>query len=171
METTMTTPAHDVRRTVLDRGARRILFFFMATITAVVLLFGYRTSSSGASVATGVVAAAGTTTGTTGSGSSGSTATTTSGAGTTYTGSVASTRWGDVQVAVTVTAGKITNVQAVEVPSSNQRDVEINNRAVPVLDAEALKAQSASIDTVSGATVTSDGYLTSLQSALDAAGL
>lgn len=149
---------HALRRTVADRGARRILFFFMATVTAVALLLGYRTST-GASAATGVVATAGTTGAAKAPGAA------------TYTGDVVQTRWGPVQVAITVTGGTVTAADAVVVPSSNARDVAINARAVPVLDAEVLQAQSAQIDTVSGATVTSDGYITSLQSALDAAGL
>jgi uncharacterized protein with FMN-binding domain len=56
-------------------------------------------------------------------------------------------------------------------PSGNGRDREINATALPVLTRETVSAQSAQIDVVSGATVTSRGYLTSLQSALDRAGL
>jgi uncharacterized protein with FMN-binding domain len=89
----------------------------------------------------------------------------------TYTGSTASTRWGDVQVTITVTNGKITGVQVPVYPNNNGRDQEINASALPVLTQETLTAQNANIDTVSGATVTSDGYRQSLQSALDAAHL
>jgi uncharacterized protein with FMN-binding domain len=74
-------------------------------------------------------------------------------------------------VQVTVTGGKVTDSQAVQVPNGNGRDDEINSVAVPILNSEVLAAQSAQIDTVSGATVTSDGYVTSLQGALSAAGL
>jgi uncharacterized protein with FMN-binding domain len=74
-------------------------------------------------------------------------------------------------VKLTVSSGKITDVSVLQYPNGNGRDQEINARALPVLIQETLKAQSASIDMVSGATVTSDGYLTSLQSALDKAGL
>ena len=56
-------------------------------------------------------------------------------------------------------------------PNENGRDQEINAYALPVLRQETLDAQSANIDTVSGATVTSDGYIESLQAALDAAQL
>jgi uncharacterized protein with FMN-binding domain len=76
-----------------------------------------------------------------------------------------------VQVELTVAGGKITDVSVVQYPNGNGRDQEINARALPILIQETLKAQSASIDMVSGATVTSDGYLTSLQSALDKAGI
>ncbi|WP_446216081.1 FMN-binding protein [Micromonospora sp. IBHARD004] len=73
-----------------------------------------------------------------------------------------------MQVQITVSAGKITDVTALRVPDGNHRDQEINDYAVPILRQQALAAQSAQIDTVSGATVTSDGYRESLQSAIDA---
>ncbi|GAB3680387.1 hypothetical protein GCM10025868_40580 [Angustibacter aerolatus] len=76
-----------------------------------------------------------------------------------------------MQVSITVAGGKITAAQTVQVPSDNFRDQEINSYAVPVLNSEVVAAQSADIDTVSGATVTSDGYKESLQSAIDAAHL
>lgn len=72
---------------------------------------------------------------------------------------------------ITVAGGKITKVDVVEYPQNNQRDVEINDYAVPALVQETIDAQSARIDMVSGATVTSGGYLESLQAALDKAGL
>jgi hypothetical protein len=95
-----------------------------------------------------------------------------SGSGTrTLTGDAVDTRWGPVQVRITVSGGRITQVEAVVVPDSNPRDREINASAVPILTQETLAAQSAQIDTVSGATYTSEGYIGSLQSALDRAGL
>jgi uncharacterized protein with FMN-binding domain len=87
------------------------------------------------------------------------------------TGDAADTRWGPVQVQLTVTGGTITAVSVVEYPDNNGKDKQINARALPILVRETLKAQSADIDMVSGATVTSDGYVESLQSALDQAGL
>ncbi|MET9117793.1 FMN-binding protein [Streptomyces longwoodensis] len=89
----------------------------------------------------------------------------------TVTGESVQTRWGPVQVRVTVTDGKLTDVTAVAYPQDNPRDQQINSYALPELRSEALRAQSADVDTVSGATYTSDGYRESLQSALDAAGL
>ncbi|GAA1026404.1 hypothetical protein GCM10009557_03990 [Virgisporangium ochraceum] len=88
-----------------------------------------------------------------------------------YEGSVVQTRWGAVQVTITVTDRKITSVAVPRYPTANRRDQEINARALPILKRETLDAQSADIDTVSGATVTSDGYIESLQAALDAAHL
>ncbi|MFE2317076.1 FMN-binding protein [Streptomyces sp. NPDC059441] len=89
----------------------------------------------------------------------------------TVTGDTVQTRWGPVQVRITLKNGKITDVTAVSYPSDNPRDQEINSYALPQLRREALAAQSASIDSVSGASYTSDGYKQSLQSALDLAGL
>jgi uncharacterized protein with FMN-binding domain len=74
-------------------------------------------------------------------------------------------------VQITVAAGRILAAQAVKYPNDNSRDEQINAYAVPMLNRAAIAAQSAGIDTVSGATYTSGGYIRSLQSALDAAHL
>jgi uncharacterized protein with FMN-binding domain len=76
-----------------------------------------------------------------------------------------------VQVQITVADGKITAAEAVQYPTNNGKDQQINAYAVPKLNQEVTAAQSASIDAVSGATVTSDGYIQSLQSAIDQANL
>jgi uncharacterized protein with FMN-binding domain len=76
-----------------------------------------------------------------------------------------------VQVSITVSDGKITDVAVPTYPNGNGRDQEINAYALPILRQETLSAQSAGIDSISGATVTSDGYKQSLQAALDAAHL
>ena len=68
-----------------------------------------------------------------------------------------------------ISNNKIVDVTVLQKPNGNNRDVEINNYALPILRKSVLSTQSANIDTVSGATVTSDGYVSSLQSALDAA--
>ncbi len=79
-------------------------------------------------------------------------------------------RYGDVQVQATFAAdGTLTNVDVLQVPFRDGKSVSINNYAVPRLNSEALTAQSANVDTVSGATYTSIGYEQSLQSAIDAA--
>jgi uncharacterized protein with FMN-binding domain len=87
----------------------------------------------------------------------------------TFLGASAQTRYGPVQIKITYAAGRVTGVVAVQLPSGRSRDAEINNYAVPILEQETLAAQSAKINAVSGATYTSDGYVQSLQSALDAA--
>lgn len=90
---------------------------------------------------------------------------------TTYTGQTADTPYGPVQVEIWVSGGRITDVQALQLPNDTPRSQEISSYAGPQLRQEALQAQSANIDTVSGATYTSDGYRQSLQSALDQAHL
>ncbi|MEZ0088967.1 FMN-binding protein [Streptacidiphilus sp. EB129] len=85
------------------------------------------------------------------------------------TGGAVDTRWGPVQVKVTFNGSKITAVDVLQQPDGNDRDMEINAQAIPILTQEALAAQSATIDAVSGASYTSEGYIASLQSALDAA--
>jgi len=156
---------------------RRVTLWMIATVAVVVLLFSYKTSTSGPGATRGAPGAQppGVVTNpappTTGAG--GSTARTTgpgTGSGTTkVNGSVAQTRWGPVQVQVTITASRITDVAAIVYPNGNDRDAEINSYALPQLRQQVLDAQSAQIDGVSGATVTSDGYRESLQAALDAA--
>ncbi|MEU5025725.1 FMN-binding protein [Streptomyces milbemycinicus] len=89
----------------------------------------------------------------------------------TYTGDTINTRYGPVQLAVTLSKGKITAVKALQTPSGDGRSQQIASYAVPQLTNETLQAQNAQIDTVSGATYTSDGYVQSLQSALDQAGV
>lgn len=79
------------------------------------------------------------------------------------------TRYGPVQVQVRIRDGKVVFADAIDYPQSERRSREINSYAIPQLNQETLDAQSANIDTVSGATYTSDGYRESLQSALDAA--
>ena len=104
------------------------------------------------------------------SGSTGSSGASSNAAGT-FAGDVVQTRFGSVQVQISVTGGKITDVTALQLTDEDRRSVQISNRAAPLLRAEVLKAQSANVQTISGATVTSSAYLTSLQAALDAAHL
>ncbi|MFJ8852537.1 FMN-binding protein [Streptomyces sp. NPDC102437] len=85
----------------------------------------------------------------------------------TFTGDPIDTQYGTVQVAATLTKGKITSVKVLRAPDQNGRDQQITSFALPRLTQEALGAQSAHIDAVSGASYTSQGYIQSLQSALD----
>lgn len=87
----------------------------------------------------------------------------------TLTGPAVQTLFGTVQVKVSLTNGRITAVQALQLPHDFALSQQISAYAGPLLRAEALRAQSARIDVVSGATYTSDGYRQSLQAALDAA--
>ena len=87
----------------------------------------------------------------------------------TVTGAVVQTQFGMVQVQVTIAGGKISDVTALQLPSDRQRSAQISGIVEPMLRSEALTAQSAQIDLISGATYTSDAYAQSLQSALDQA--
>ena len=192
---------------------RRIVTLLLSTVTVLVLLFSYHTSTDSGSPSVVAAPSGGAATGATpdappppattpapagadpgagddGAGDDGGTVTTPSpsltpsprstpspsatapsSATKTFTGDQVMTRWGPMQVQITVSGGRITAAQAVQYPSGNGRDAEINSYALPVLNQEVVDRQSAQIDTVSGATVTSDGYLQSLQSALDQAHL
>ncbi|MDX3381611.1 FMN-binding protein [Streptomyces niveiscabiei] len=88
----------------------------------------------------------------------------------TFTGDAAQTQYGDVQVRITVAGGKVTKAEAVKAPTGGT-STQKTEQSVPKLNSEALAKQSADIDTVSGATYTSEGYKKSLQSALDQAGV
>lgn len=147
---------------------RRITLLIVSTLAALVLLFSYRTSTGGTPPGTASAAAPGVVPDTpsalpsTSSRSPGARATT-------VNGTVSQTRWGPVQVQVKITKKKITDVRVLQRPTGSGHDDQINAYALPQLRQQVLQAQSARIDGVSGATVTSDGYRESLQAALDAA--
>ena len=137
-------------------------------------------ASSDVGAASGVTADGTTSGGTTSGGSSdsgssdsGSSATSTGdGSATTsdtvtIVGSVEQNRYGSVQVSVTFTGSQITDVQTLQVPDRERESEQINQSAAPELAQEVIAAQSAQIDTVSGATYTSESYAQSVQSAID----
>jgi uncharacterized protein with FMN-binding domain len=103
-------------------------------------------------------------------GASGSGSTTIS---TTYSGQVTGdaigTPFGTVQVQVTLQNGRITDVQAIQFPNDNGHSYAVSQYATPRLRSEVLAAQSARVDSISGATYTSYAYIQSAQSALDKA--
>ena len=138
---------------------KKIIYGAFATLAGLVLLFSYRTS-------VGEALPAGQSTNTVGTTSTGTTSGLTDG---TFTGAAANTRYGAVAVQITVSGGRITAVDVPQYPSSNGRDRQINQQAIPILVSETVSAQSSRIDMVSGATYTSDGYVQSLQSAIDQA--
>jgi uncharacterized protein with FMN-binding domain len=163
---------------------RRISFWILSTLSALVLLFGFDASQRGAHPAATPVVLSGSGVGTTsGSGTSSSHAGGSSSTGTSpkatspqtaassVTGQVVQTQWGPVQVKLTIAGGSITKVTVLQYPHGNSRDVELANYSLPVLIRETIADQSAHIDMVSGATYTSTGYIQSLQSAIDQAGL
>jgi uncharacterized protein with FMN-binding domain len=143
---------------------RRIVLASLTTATSVGLLMAYPTSHNAST------ASSGSTTRASSAGSSATPAKAVAGSKT-YDGDPVDTRWGVVQVRITVKSGKVVSAKALQYPNDNGHSQDINAFALPILNAEAVKAGSASIDAVGGATVTSGGYTSSLQSALDAAKL
>jgi uncharacterized protein with FMN-binding domain len=155
---------------------RRITFAVVSTIAALILLFSYRTSrgpvetvaaETGGGKQAGVVqpdpAPSSDTT-------DGPSPTGTAAPGTiTVNGAAAQTEQGIVQVQVKISGGKLIEVTAIQKPGGDARHDEVSAFSIPKLREQAISAQSAQIDGVSGATATSGGYKESLQSALDAA--
>ncbi len=174
---------------------RRVILAICATAVGLVLLLSFKShtqSAPGTSPAAALGSPTPGSTGASGTGASGDGAaatpasaestgsaaksgTTASGTGSGSAKTVAGAAWptiyGPVQVRITVTDGKLTAVTATEYPEETPRDYQINSFAIPELNSEALAAGSAKIDTVSGATYTSGGYVGSLQNALDKAGI
>ncbi len=168
---------------------RRGAIALALTTVALIVLINFKTpdqvvenTSGSSSGSTAIVDSTGSgTRGTSGSagssGSSGSSATPaptataqTNTATTTVTGPEVDNEFGPVQVEITVSNGKLVDVVAIQLPSGG-RSGRISNAAAPILREEALQANSANIDTVSGATYTSLAYAQSLQAALDSAGI
>ena len=172
---------------------RRIAIAVMGTISGLVLLFSYHTSlgpethaASGGGPGGGNRLGDGATpAGATPSGGAGATGgaspSPSAGAGAgqpaqggtsgTFVGDEVPTRWGPVKVQIVVQNGRIVQAQAIEYPNENHHDEEINSWALPQLQDATVQANSAQIDSVGGATVTSGGYIASLQSAVDKAHL
>jgi uncharacterized protein with FMN-binding domain len=145
--------------------------------SAGVIIVGWQAGAAGITTpqsSSSPAGAAGTATANSGSSSTTTTATAPSApvavAGT-FTGDDVNTRFGSVQVEITVANGAITDVTALQLTDHDRRSVSISSRAAPILRSEVLDAQTANVNNVSGATYTSDAYLQSLQSAIDQAGL
>ena len=140
---------------------RRIVLWVMGTLTMLVLLFSYHTSQGASTTVASSIEQL----------NNSAASSTDSSSSTTYAGDTVQTQFGPVQVQITVSDGTITKSEVLQVPWGNGRDQEINSQAVPILNSEAVQSQSAQIDMVSGASFTSNGYITSLQSAIDQANL
>jgi uncharacterized protein with FMN-binding domain len=166
---------------------KRVLLTIAATVVGIVALLSFKTHGAVSTAASGLPSAGLPATSTSASPAP-STISTTTGAppdptassassassaasSATYTGSAITTRYGIVQVKIKVSGKKITDIGFVQLSAFDGRSQQINSNAAPILLQETLSAQSANIDSVSGASYTSDGYVQSLQSALDKAGL
>ena len=87
----------------------------------------------------------------------------------TYTGSVADAFYGNIQVAAVIHNGQLASVNILQYPNDRNRSIEINSQALPILQSEAIQAQNASVNMVSGATDSSAAFIQSLTSALSQA--
>ena len=169
---------------------RRVILAIVATAAGLVLLLSFKSHSSSGGLASSIStpdqngtgtssadpsSSAGTGTTSTSSGSksteSKSTGSKSSAGSQTVDGNSVSTIYGPIQVDITVKGGKITAVSVPVYPEGTMRDVQINEFALPELVQETISADSANIDAVSGASYTSQGYISSLQSAIDKAGI
>jgi uncharacterized protein with FMN-binding domain len=137
--------------------SKRPFIGVLLTIGALALLLSFKTPAEAPSLAVSATGAPGSTPGAK-SNFSGQ-----------VTGSPVQIPFGTVQVQVTMANGVITDVQAIQLPNDRGHSAEVSAYAGPMLRSEALQAQSAQIDSISGATYTSYGYQQSLQSALDQA--
>ena len=166
---------------------KRVIFSVVGTVAGLVSLLSFKTHGHPLTVAGGLPAASlPSSNGATTSPATSSAATPKSGSGSaaahsstsaantatrTVSGQSVDTQYGIVQVQVTASGKKITNVQFLQLTAFDQRSQEINSYAAPILLQETLQAQTAQVDAVSGATYTSDGYMQSVQSALDVLGI
>ncbi|MFF3877206.1 FMN-binding protein [Streptomyces sp. NPDC001978] len=164
-------------------AARRTAILTTSTVAGLVLLLGLKPHQTALPVIAGSGGSAAVAPPTSGSGASQSSPSSSAGesksgsgsgsgggAASTYTGAVEQTPYGPMQVAATFSHGKLTNIRALQTPNDSPHSQSLAAYAVPTLTQEALAAQSAQIQAVSGASYTSEGYRQSLQSALDKAG-
>jgi uncharacterized protein with FMN-binding domain len=138
---------------------KRALIASLLTTAALALLLSFKTPYTTPATAANALNA-------NGGGAAGATAAVRSTYSGQLTGAAVRTPFGTVQVQVTIQTGTITDVQALQLPTGGGHTGQISAYAGPQLRSEALSAQSAQIDTISGATYTSEGYIQSLQSAL-----
>lgn len=158
---------------------KRVLFAALGTVLGLVALLSFKTHSQPlATPAGGLPSAAASSPAASGSPSSTNAASSappdpsrSSTATKRYVGTAVQTRYGIVQVAVVASTAHIASASFVQLTAFDDRSQQINSQAAPILLQETVSAQNAHIDTVSGATYTSDGYVQSLQSALDQAGI
>ena len=161
---------------------RRGIIALVTTALALVLLFTFKTPAtpvvgstdvSGSTSGSTAIAEATPTSAATDSTTSGAATatpdpTTPAAAAVTVTGATVQSGYGEVAVQITIDSGKITDVQAIALPTGRHSG-QISNYSGPILASEVLQAQSAKIDIVSGATYTTEAYAESVQSAIDQA--
>jgi uncharacterized protein with FMN-binding domain len=153
---------------------KRAIIVGLGTLAGATAVLGYHPgailTASANPVATTTASVAATAATTTDTGTTTTNATTTA-SPQTYTGDAVQIRWGTVQVQATVENGQLTDVTALSYPTSDGHSAQLSAMAIPALEQQAISAQSASLDGVSGASYTSAAFAQSLQSALVQAGL
>ncbi len=150
---------------------RRALIALVATVAGVAWILGYKVEPHTAGIASAGPGATNSGPATTQPAPAPTTAPGTGGISGTFTGADVPNRFGDVQVRVVISNGRITDLQAVQLPADRARSAYISQVSGPLLRTEVLQAQSARIDIVSGATYTSQSYAQSVESALQQAHL
>jgi uncharacterized protein with FMN-binding domain len=138
---------------------KRAILVGLGTLAGASAVLGYHPGAFTASAAAPATTTAATTT------------TTTSSSAQTYTGDAVQIQWGTVQVQATVENGQVTDVTALSYPANDGHSAQLSAMAIPALEQQAISAQSATLDGVSGASYTSAAFAQSLQSALVQAGL
>jgi uncharacterized protein with FMN-binding domain len=151
----------------------RAPFVLGATALGLAATLGFNTHHAGSTAAVAATPAStsgSSSTSTTSSSTKTASSTTSASTTKTATSDAIGTQYGNVQLKVTVANGKITKIEALQLPSNDPKSQEIGSYAEPLLTQSALSKQDGTVDAVSGATYTSDGYASALQSALDKAG-
>ena len=155
-----------------ENEMKRTPLVALSTLAGVAGVLYFNPSGPNLTAAAAVGSTKGNSSGSSTSGAATGTSTPTSGSKTqTVTGQAVDARYGYVQVQVTVKGGKISDITSLQLPDSDGRSLQISQTVEPLLMQQAMKAQSARISGISGATYTSIGYAQSLQSALDQLGL
>jgi uncharacterized protein with FMN-binding domain len=147
---------------------KRAPIILSATVAGVAATLGFQAHAPAATPTPAAQTASSSSNATASSSSAATTSTNASASATkTVTSPAVANQYGNVQLKVTVSGGKITKIEALQLPNNDPKSAQINAYAEPILQQGALTAQSAQIDAVSGATYTSNSYKTALQAALD----
>lgn len=147
---------------------RRIVVALMGTVSGLALLFSFQSSLEQSALAGDEVTDTGTGEATGPQAEPAASPASADPAAASFTGQLIESERGPVQVQISVLDGKIVTAEAVVYPNESKKDRKLNAKALPILNAATVKAQNANLDAVSGATVTSEAYMQSLQSAIDA---
>jgi uncharacterized protein with FMN-binding domain len=150
-----------------NRTTKKVLLVAGILIVFFAYTFALRGQKSGSVIGPASSKSGSTTTSSSSTGSSGSSSTTYKDGS--YTGSVADAYYGNIQVQVTISGGKITDIQFLQAPNDNPNSQNINQQADPMLKQEAIQSQNANVDTITGATDSSQAFVQSLSAALNQA--